>query len=280
MAFRDRGVQIKTPEQIRKMRVAGRLVGETLALLRESVRPGITTGELNELAEKNIRAGGGVPSFLGYGEPPFPATVCTSVNDAVVHGIPGDRVLLEGDVVSIDCGAIVDGWHGDSAITVAVGEVGSDVQELMRVTEESMWRGIAAAKLGGRVTDISHAVEAYVRSQPHPTVGEWGILEDYTGHGIGTAMHQPPNLPNFGKPGRGPKLVRGLALAVEPMVTLGSKDTLLEDDDWTVVTEDRSWAAHFEHTFTLTPDGAWVLTALDGGKAKLAELGVPYGGED
>lgn len=280
MAFRDRGVQIKTPEQIRKMRVAGRLVGETLALLRESVRPGITTGELNELAEKNIRAGGGVPSFLGYGEPPFPATVCTSVNDAVVHGIPGDRVLHEGDVVSIDCGAIVDGWHGDSAITVAVGEVGSDVQELMRVTEESMWRGIAAAKLGGRVTDISHAVEAYVRSQPHPTVGEWGILEDYTGHGIGTAMHQPPNVPNFGKPGRGPKLVRGLALAVEPMVTLGSKDTLLEDDDWTVVTEDRSWAAHFEHTFTLTPDGAWVLTALDGGKAKLAELGVPYGGED
>ena len=273
MGFRDRGVEIKTPEQIEKMRVAGLLVGETLELLRGAVRPGITTGELDALAEENIRAGGGIPSFKGYGVPPFPASICASVNDQVVHGIPGDRALVDGDVISIDCGAIVDGWHGDAAITVAVGEVPDEVQRLLDVTEESMWRGFAAAKLGGRVTDISHAVESYVRSQ-----GTYGILEDYTGHGIGTQMHQPPNVPNYGRPGRGPKLVRGLALAVEPMVALGEADTYLEDDDWTVSMADGAVAAHFEHTFTLTPDGPWVLTALDGGAAKLAELGVPYGG--
>ena len=278
MGLLDRGVEIKTPEQIDLMRRAGLLTGQTLELLRGACRPGITTGELDAIAEDHIRSNGGVPSFQGYGVPPFPATICASVNEEVVHGIPGSRVLVEGDVISIDCGAIVDGWHGDSAITVAVGEVAADVLELMRVTEESMWAGIAAARLGGRVSDISHAVESYVRSQPHPSGGQYGILEEFTGHGIGTAMHQPPNVPNYGRPGRGPKLERGLALAVEPMVTLGSKDTLVDDDDWTIVSDDGSWAAHFEHTFTLTPDGAWVLTALDGGKAKLAELGVPYGG--
>jgi methionyl aminopeptidase len=278
MGLRDRGIEIKTPDQIAKMRVAGVLVGETLELLRSAVRPGISTGELDALAERNIRAGGGVPSFLGYGHPPFPGTICASVNDEVVHGIPGDRVLAEGDVISIDCGAIVDGWHGDAAITVAVGEVRPELRELMRVTEEAMWRGFAAARLGGRVSDISHAVESHVRSQPHPLGGSYGILEEYTGHGIGTAMHQPPNVPNFGRPGRGPKLERGLALAVEPMITLGSKHTVVDDDDWTIRTVDGSWAAHFEHTFTLTPDGPWILTAVDGGKGKLTELGVPYGG--
>jgi methionyl aminopeptidase len=277
MGFRDRGVEIKSPEQIVRMRVAGLLVGETLELLRSSVRAGVSTGELDEIAEKNIRAGGGVPSFLGYGHPPFPATICASVNDEVVHGIPGSRVLRDGDVISIDCGAIVDGWHGDAAITVAVGEVRPEVLELMRVTEGSMWAGISAARLGGRVTDISHAVEAYVRAQPQGD--RYGILEDFTGHGIGTAMHQPPNVPNYGRPGRGPRLERGLALAVEPMVTLDSKYTDLAPDQWTVVTADGSWSAHFEHTFTLTPDGAWVLTALDGGREKLAELGIPFGGE-
>jgi methionyl aminopeptidase len=279
MGFRDRGVEIKTPDQIRRMRVAGLLVGETLELLRTSVRAGITTRDLDAIAEKHIRDGGGVPSFLGYGQPPFPATICASVNDEVVHGIPGERTLQDGDVVSIDCGAIVDGWHGDSAITVAVGEVRSDVLELMRVTEASMWAGIGAARLGGRVTDISHAVEAHIRSQVHPTGGSYGILEEFTGHGIGTAMHQPPNVPNYGRPGRGPRLERGLALAVEPMVTLGSKHTGIHEDEWTVVTDDGSWAAHFEHTFTLTERGAWVLTSLDGGRERLAALGVPYGGD-
>jgi len=154
-----------------------------------------------------------------------------------------------------------------------VGTVPAEVTELMRVTEESMWRGIAAARLGGKVGDISHAIESYVRGE-----GDYGILEDFTGHGIGSQMHQPPNVPNYGRAGRGPKLERGLALAVEPMVTLGSKETEVLDDDWTIVTDDGSWAAHYEHTFTLTPNGAWVLTALDGGEEKLAELGVPFGG--
>jgi methionyl aminopeptidase len=273
MGFRDRGIEIKTPDQIEKMRVAGLLVGETLELLRGAVRAGITTGELDALAEDNIRSPGGVPSFKGYGHPPFPGSICASVNDEVVHGIPGERVLADGDLISIDCGAIVDGWHGDAAITVAVGEVNADLVRLMEVTEGAMWAGFAAARLGGRVTDISYAVESHVRSQ-----GDYGILEDYTGHGIGTAMHQPPNVPNYGRPGRGPRLERGLALAVEPMVTLGTKHTLLAEDDWTIVTADGSWAAHFEHTFTLTPDGPWVLTAIDGGEAKLTELGVPFGG--
>ena len=278
MGLRDRGIEIKTPEQIEKMRVAGLLVGQTLELLRRSVRAGVTTAELDAIAEDNIRSHGGSPSFQGYGHPPFPGSICASVNDEVVHGIPGARVLADGDLISIDCGAIVDGWHGDAAITVPVGEVNADLQQLMDVTEAAMWAGFAAARLGGRVTDISHAVESHVRAQRHPSGGSYGILEDYTGHGIGTAMHQPPNVPNYGRPGRGPKLERGLALAVEPMVTVGSKHTLLAEDDWTIVTADGSWAAHFEHTFTLTSDGPWVLTAVDGGKAKLNELGVPFGG--
>ncbi len=273
MGFRDRGVEIKTPAQIDKMRVAGLLVGQTLELLRGQVRAGISTGELDAIAEDSIRSGGGIPSFQGYGHPPFPASICASVNDEVVHGIPGGRVLSDGDVISIDCGAIVDGWHGDAAITVAVGEIPAEVQTLIDVTEGSMWAGFAAARLGGRVTDISHAVESYVRAH-----GTYGILEDYTGHGIGTAMHQPPNVPNYGRPGRGPKLELGLALAVEPMITLGTKETVVAEDDWTIVTEDGSWAAHFEHTFTLTPDGPWILTAIDGGEERLAALGVPFGG--
>jgi methionyl aminopeptidase len=269
--FRERGIELKSPEQIERMRAAGLVVGRTLELLRSSVRPGMTTLELDQIAEDNIRSSGAVPSFKGYHG--FTGSICTSVNEEVVHGIPGDRVIAEGDVVSIDCGAIVDGWHGDAAITVAVGTVPDEAHELMRVTEEAMWRGIAAASLGGRVTDISHAVETYVRSQ-----GSFGIVEDYVGHGIGSAMHQPPNVPNYGRPGKGPKLVEGLALAVEPMVTLGSQDNHMLDDDWTVVTDDGSVAAHFENTFTLTSRGVWVLTALDGGEKKLAELGAPFGG--
>jgi methionyl aminopeptidase len=273
MGLLDRGLEIKTPAQVDLMRVAGLLVGQTLEMLRDACAPGVTTGQLDALAEEHIRSHGGIPSFLGYGVPPFPATICASVNDEVVHGIPGDRALADGDVISIDCGAIVEGWHGDAAITVGIGEVAAEVTELMRVTEESLWAGIAAARLGGRVSDISHAVETTVRSQ-----GGYGILEDYVGHGIGTQMHLPPNVPNVGRPGRGPRLVPGLALAVEPMVTLGSNRTDVLDDDWTVVTSDGSMSAHFEHTFTLTPDGAWVLPALDGGEERLTALGVPFGG--
>ena len=250
------------------MRRAGLVVGRTLQALRAAVRPGVSTGELDGLAEDLIRSSDAVPSFLGYHG--FPASICTSVNEQVVHGIPGGQVLATGDVISIDCGAIVDGWHGDAAITVAVGPVPAEVTALMEVTEAAMWAGIAAARTGGRVGDISAAVETRVRD-----AGGYGIVEDYTGHGIGTAMHQPPDVPNYGTR-RGPTLVAGLALAVEPMVTLGSQETTTLADDWTVVTLDGSWAAHHEHTFALTEHGVWVLTALDGGEAALTACGATY----
>ena len=253
------------------MRAAGLVVAQTLETLRAAVRPGVSTAELDALAESTIRGAGAVPSFKGYSEPPFPATICASVNDEVVHGIPGSRVLQDGDVISVDCGAILDGWHGDAAITVPVGKVAPTVEELIKVTEDAMWAGIAAFRLGGRVGDISHAVETHVRE-----AGDYGVVEDYTGHGIGTALHQPPDVPNVGRPRRGPRLVRGLALAIEPMVVLGSAETALLDDEWTVVTADRSWAAHSEHTCALTEDGVWVLTALDGGAGRLAGLGIPF----
>jgi methionyl aminopeptidase len=271
LGWRDRGVEVKTPEQIALMRRAGLVVADTLATLRAAVRPGVTTRELDAVAEDAIRSQGAVPSFLGYDE--FPASICVSVNDEVVHGIPGDRVLREGDLVSLDCGAIVEGWHGDSAITVPVGPVGPELVTLMRDTEDAMWAGIAAARIGGRVGDVSAAVEGLLRSR-----GDYGILEDYTGHGIGSAMHQPPDVPNVGRPGRGVRLVEGIALAVEPMVTLGTARTDLLADEWTEVTHDGSWAAHFEHSFALTDRGAWVLTAHDGGEERLSALGVPWGG--
>ncbi|KWX03739.1 methionine aminopeptidase [Carbonactinospora thermoautotrophica] len=260
-------IQYKTEAQVAKMREAGLVVAHTLEVLKQAVAPGVTTAELDALAEETIRKAGAIPSFLGYHG--FPATICASVNDEIVHGIPGKRVLREGDILSIDCGAILDGWHGDSAVTVPVGEVTPELRELIRVCEEALWRGLAAARPGGRLTDIGHAIESYVRSQ-----GRYGIVEEYVGHGIGTEMHQDPQVPNYGRPGRGPKLVKGMVLAVEPMINLGSRHTVLLDDGWTVKTRDGSYSAHFEHTVALTDDGPWVLTALDGGEAKLAELGA------
>ncbi len=271
MAPFGRGLEVKTPAQVAVMRRAGLVVGETLDVLRQEVRPGLTTGELDAVAEDCIRSRGATPSFLGYQG--FPASICVSVNDEVVHGIPGGRVLADGDLVSIDCGAIVGGWHGDAALSVALGAVGADVESLMQTTEGAMWAGIAAASPRGRVGDISHAVESHVRA-----TSAFGIVADYTGHGIGSAMHLPPDVPNRGRAGRGPRLVEGLALAVEPMVTLGSPRTEVLDDDWTVVTADGGWAAHYEHTFVLTPTGTWVLTALDGGEEALTDLGVRFGG--
>lgn len=265
-------IQVKTPEQLRTMRRAGLVVGETLQVLRDAIRPGVTTGELNEIAEDAILSRGAVPSFLGYADPPYPASICTSVNDEVVHGIPGDRKLAPGDVISIDCGAIVDGWHGDAATTIAVGEVAPEVAELLRVTEESLWQGLAAISRGARVGEVGEAVEEYVHSQ-----GAFGIVEDYTGHGIGSEMHMPPEVPNHGGT-RGPRLRTGMAIAVEPMITLGDQQTRETEDQWTVVTTDGSWAAHYEHTCALTEQGLWVLTALDGGRADLDRLGIPYGG--
>ena len=266
--FRRRPViQLKTPEQIARMREAGLVVAQTLALLRDAVAPGVSTRELDTLAEATIRAAGAVPSFKGYHG--FPASICASVNDEIVHGIPGERRLVDGDLISIDCGAILSGWHGDSAVTVPVGEVDPAVLDLLEVCENAMWRGIAAARLGGRLTDISHAIETAIRAR-----GRYGIVQEYVGHGIGTEMHQDPQVPNYGRPGRCPKLDLGLALAVEPMVNLGSRHTLMMDDGWTVKTADGMLSSHFEHTFALTPDGPWVLTALDGGADRLGSLGV------
>jgi methionyl aminopeptidase len=259
-------IQIKTEAEIVKMRAAGLVVGRTLEELRYAVRPGISTADLDLLAERLIRESGAVPSFKGYHG--FPATICASVNDEIVHGIPnGSRLLHDGDVISIDCGAILDGWHGDSAITVGVGEIAPELERMLAVCEESMWRGIAAIRDGGRLSDIGHAVETYVRSQ-----GGYGIVEEYVGHGIGTEMHQEPQVPNYGKPGRGPKLRPGLVLAIEPMINLGRRHTRLLDDDWTVVTLDGSPSAHFEHTVALTENGLQVLTAMDAGERRLAEL--------
>ena len=274
MVFKRRQnvIEYKTPAQIDKMRVAGRLVGETLELLRASVRPGMTTLHLDAIAETHIRAAGGIPSFQGVpggpGVPDFPATICASVNDEIVHGIPGDRVLREGDIVSIDCGAIVDGWHGDAAITIPVGEITPALAELLRVCEEALWRGMAAARLDGRINDIGDAIEEYVMS-----AGAYGIVEEYVGHGIGSQMHQPPQVPNYSVRAKMERIRPGLVLAVEPMINLGGKQTRTLDDGWTVVTVDGSFSAHFEHTFTVTEDGTWVLTALDGGSARLSELG-------
>nr|WP_272956125.1 type I methionyl aminopeptidase [Actinopolymorpha rutila] len=265
-------MHLKKPAEISLMRAAGVVVGQTLEALRAAVAPGVTTADLDALAEERIRASGAVPSFLGYHG--YPASICTSVNDEVVHGIPGGRTLREGDLISIDCGAIVEGWHGDAAITVPVGEVEPRLLELARVCEEALWRGLAAVRTGGRLSDVSAAVETHVRGQ-----GDYGIVEDYVGHGIGTQMHQPPNVPNLGKPGKGPRLQPGLTIAVEPMITLGSQDTDVLDDDWTVVTRDGGTAAHVEHTVALTETGPWVLTALDGGAAKFAELGIAVGGQ-
>jgi methionyl aminopeptidase len=264
--FRGRDhIQVKSPEQIELMRVAGLVVGGALEMLSNSIRDGMSTADLDALAEEYIRDQGATPSFLGYQG--FPATLCVSVNDEIVHGIPGPRLVHNGDLVSIDCGAIVDGWHGDAAITVALGEVTPADSELIRVTEEALWRGLAAARVGARLSDISHAVEASVRA-----AGTYGLVEEYVGHGIGTEMHMDPQVPNLGPPGRGPRLVAGMALAVEPMVNLGGRHTRPLDDDWTVVTADGARSAHFEHTVAITERGPWVLTALDGGLAKLSAL--------
>jgi methionyl aminopeptidase len=264
-------IEVKTPEQIELMRGAGLVVARTLERLREAVAPGVSTLDLDRIAEESIRSEGAVPSFLGYHG--YPASICTSVNDEVVHGIPGERILLEGDQISIDCGAILHGWHGDAAITVGVGEVDPAYAELSRVTEEALWAGLAAARVGGRLNDIGTAVEDTVRAQPG---GEaYGIVEEYVGHGIGTSMHMEPNVPNYAVAGRTPELVAGMALAIEPMVVAGDRRTRVLADDWTVVTQDGARACHWEHTVALTTEGPWVLTALDGGAARFAALDVP-----
>ncbi len=255
-------IQIKSSDEIAVMREAGLVVARTLALLADAVAPGVTTAQLDDLAEESIRSQGGVPSFKGYHG--FPASICASVNEEIVHGIPRPaKKLRDGDIISLDCGAIVEGWHGDSAITVPVGEVAPALHRLMAVCEESMWAVFAQARTGMRIRDLGGMVERVVA----PT--GYGIVDNYGGHGIGTEMHQDPHVLNHGRGPRGPKIVTGMALAIEPMITAGAAATVELADGWTVVTADGSYAAHFEHTFVLTEDGPWVLTALDGGRSRL-----------
>ncbi|HEV2777768.1 MAG TPA: type I methionyl aminopeptidase [Actinophytocola sp.] len=253
-------IEIKTRTELEAMRAAGLVVARTLALLADAVRPGVSTAQLDELAEQSIRDAGAVPSFKGYHG--FPASICASVNEQVVHGIPNHgQVLVDGDLISIDCGAILDGWHGDAAVTVAVGSVDPIDLALSEATRRSMLAGIDAIRPGGRLTDISHAVETATREAERDHGRRYGIVKDYGGHGIGRAMHMEPFLPNYGKPGRGTRLRVGMALAIEPMLTLGSPRTQELSDGWTVVTTDGSRAAHWEHTVAITDDGPWVLTA-------------------
>ena len=270
----QRGIEIKSPEQIAKMRRAGLVVAEALAEMGAAVRPGVTTDELDSIARGVLARNGASSSFLNYGAewgyPPYPATLCASTNQTVVHGIPNDRPLAAGDIVSLDFGAIVGGWHGDAARTFVVGQPAADVAELVEVTRQAMWDGIAAAATGQRVGDISHAIQARAEQSSR----KLGIVREYTGHGIGTAMHQPPDVPNFGRARRGPRLTPGLCLAIEPILTLGSADSETLADEWTVVTEDGSWACHWENTVAICADGLWVLTEPDGGRAELSARGV------
>lgn len=277
MSLRDRGIELKTADQFRAMRRAGLVVERALTATVAAVRPGVTTRELNDIAADVIASAGALPSFLNYGAGPstpgFPGVVCISVNDEIVHGIPGDRVLVDGDVVSIDCGAIVDGWHGDAARTCFAGDPADEAVQLSSVTEQALWHGIAAIRRGGRVRDIGAAVDDWVRAQGR----SFGIVTEFVGHGIGSAMHQLPDVPNFRHSGRSPKIVPGMALAVEPMLTLGDPANATLDDDWTVVTRDGGTAAHWEHTVAVTTDGLWILTASDGGEELLRRFGAPFG---
>jgi methionyl aminopeptidase len=259
---RGRGIEIKSSDQLQAMRAAGLVVARALALVAEHVKPGVSTGELDELAEQSIRDAGAVPSFKGYHG--FPASICASVNDQIVHGIPSrEQVLSDGDLISVDCGAILDGWHGDSAVTLSVGTIAEADRKLSEATRLSMLAGIAAAVPGARLSDVSHAIEQASLAASAADGVEYGIVRDYGGHGIGTSMHMEPFLANYGKPGRGPRLRAGMALAIEPMLTMGDPEAVELDDGWTVVTEDHSRAAHWEHSVAITEDGPWVLTALE-----------------
>ena len=238
---------LKTPEEIEIMARASRLVAETLQFVKLHVKPGVTTDELDRLAEEFIRSRGGKPAFKGYRS--YPKTLCISVNDQVVHGIPSKRVLKEGDIVGLDLGAIVEGFYGDSAMTLPVGKIDSQAAELLRVTEEALYAGISRAVVGNRLSDISHAV------QERAEAAGFSVVTDFVGHGIGRQLHEEPQVPNYGKPGQGPRLQAGMVLAIEPMVNMGKSEVRVLDDQWTAVTKDGSLSAHFEHTIAVQPSG-------------------------
>lgn len=257
--WRGRDLEIKTPGEIEAMSAAGALVARALAAVTALAKPGVSTAELDLLAEQTIREAGAVPSFLGYHG--YPASICASVNEQIVHGIPSStQVLAEGDLISVDCGAILDGWHGDAAVTIAVGAVPPADLALSAACEEALHAGIAAALPGGRLSDISHAVQTASEAAGRRDGVRYGIVAEYGGHGIGTSMHMDPFLPNHGEPGQGPRLLPGMALAIEPMLTAGDPETRELPDGWTVVTVDGRRAAHWEHSVAITEDGPRILT--------------------
>lgn len=243
---------IKNNNEIEYMRRAGKVVSDTLARLEEVIKPGITTAEIDRLAEELILGQGAIPSFKGYHG--FPASICASVNNEVVHGIPDSRVLQSGDIISIDCGAMLNGYHGDAARTIPVGNISEKAAMLIKVTEDSFFEGIKKAVIGNRLTDISYEIQKHVENYG------FSVVRDYVGHGIGRNMHEDPEVPNFGKPGRGPKLVKGMVLAIEPMVNMGKFYVRTLSNDWTVVTEDGSLSAHYENTIAILENGPEILT--------------------
>jgi len=243
----------RSATELEKMRAAGKLVGQVLTAMAAEVKPGITTGDLDAIAEGLIMDAGAIPAFKGYHG--YPATICASVNDEVIHGIPsGKRVLKAGDVISIDVGASLAGYYGDSAVTLAVGPVSEEAAALLRVTEESLYRAIETVKPGGRVSDIGHAVQKHVESHG------FSVVREFVGHGIGQQMHEEPQVPNYGEPGRGPRLAEGMVLAIEPMVNAGTHEVEVLSDKWTAVTKDRKLSAHYEHSVAITEDGPIVLS--------------------
>ena len=249
------GITIKSRREMQAMERAGAIVGSTLSLLKTSVEPGITTGELNRIADRHIRSHGAIPTFIGYQG--FPAAICASVNEEIVHGIPGKRVLKEGDIIKMDVGATIDGFIGDAAISVAVGEVSEAALNLMSDTESSLMAGIAAAQPGNRIGDIGAAVQGYAEPLGY------GVVRQFVGHGVGRFLHEDPQVPNYGEPGKGVLLRPGMCICIEPMLNLGTHDAQILDDDWTVVTADGALSAHFEHTLAITQDGPKILTLHD-----------------
>jgi methionyl aminopeptidase len=251
-------IVVKSRAEIEKMRCASGIVADALDAVSEAVRPGVTTGELDALAERVIRGAGAIPSFKGYsnqeGVPAFPATICASINDELVHGIPGRRRLEDGDIISIDVGAIWEGYHGDAALTVPVGRISREARDLIDVTQESLYAGIEAARGGSRLGDISHAIQRVIEA------GGYAVVQGYGGHGVGRRLHEDPHISNSGQPGKGALLQPGMTLALEPMANLGRAATLVKPDRWTVVTADHKLCAHFEHTICITPAEAEILT--------------------
>ncbi len=252
-------ITLKSPTEVAKMRRAARVVAEVLESMRKWVKPGVTTGELDSLAETLIHERNAIPSFKGYppgSENPFPSSICASVNEELVHGIPGPRVLHEGDIISIDVGAILDDYHGDAAVTIPVGQISPDAQRLLEVTEGALYAGIAAARVGNRSGDISAAIQAYVEGRGY------NVVREYTGHGIGRQMHEDPQIPNYGQPGRGVRLRKGMTVALEPMVLAGDSSVKVMDDHWTVASRDGELTAHFEHSIAVTDGDAEILTRM------------------